>query len=131
MKTIYQNFEEIADDFKNGDFLSHQLSDHSTEICELWQTSILEFARALDNVGIKLPEDPEIYERFWDNIEKCLVKWRAGLNRRKPFSKCLGKLTLKEAKTRYGFKGKVGHKLIIPTYGFGEISEDYYLIVRN
>lgn len=131
MKKIYETFSEIADDFCDGENASHQLSQHSTNICELWQASIREFAKALDLAGIKPPEDEKTYDRFWENVWKALHKWEGGLSRRKPFSKKIGEMTIEEAKQKYRTKLKVGEKLIIPSYGFGEMSEDYYLIVRK
>ena len=129
MKKIYESFEEMAEDMKNGNFLAHQLSDHSTEICDIWQQSILEFGKALDNAGIPLPKDEEIYERFWEKMGEALIEWKAGTNRRKPYSKKLGDMTVAEAKARYGGKYKAGSKLIIPRYEENEISQDYYMII--
>lgn len=134
MKKIYENFEEMADDMVNGEFLAHQLSGHSNEICFLWIHSIKEFARALDNAGVELPQEEEIYEKFWQNMSESLVEWRDGTSRRKPYSKKLGEMPISEAKARYDFSGSVGMKLIIPRYSFhegqGEVSEDYYLIIE-
>lgn len=129
MKTIYESFEEMGDDMTNGEYLAHQLSGHSTEICEIWQTSIKEFARALDLAGVPLPHDEKIYEKFWENMSQALVTWKAGLNRREPYSEKLGEITQEEAKARYNYEGKKGSKLVIPQMKWGNLSEDYYLIV--
>ena len=131
MKKTYETFEEMAADMTNGDFLAHQLSDHSIEICSIWQQSIKEFAKALDGAGIKPPDDPKIYERFWHNISAVLKAWNAGTNRRKPYSKELGKMTIEEARQRYDFKGKVGMRLVIPSFDGMGISEDYYVITAK
>ena len=124
MKKIYETFIEMAEDFKHGEYITHQLSDHSTDICEVWQESIMEFARALDGAGIKLPDDPDTYEKFWENATNGLKKWRAGINRRQPFSKCLGTISPEEAKARYGVEGV--SRLIVPSFSNGEIANDYY-----
>jgi hypothetical protein len=126
MKNIYQSFEEIVEDMKNGEFIAHQLSDHSTDICEAWQTAVLEFARALDKAGVKLEESSEVYEKFWANVSDALVKWKAGLNRRQPYSKCLGTISKEEAKARDGVEGVA--RINIPCLSFNEISEDYYIV---
>lgn len=129
MIKVYENFEEMANDFKDGDHIPHQLSRHSSWVCTVWQNAIVEFARALDLAGIQIPKEPEIYEKFWANIDEALIEWGAGLNRRELYSKQLGEMSLDEARQRYDFKGQIGGKLIIPRYEDGEISEDYYLII--
>jgi hypothetical protein len=131
MKNIYESFEEIADDMCDGEYIGHALSEHSSKLCYVWQNSIREFARALDGAGIELPKDERIYEDFWSNIGKVHIEWKAGFNRRKPYSKKLGELSLDEAFQRYDFKGEVGYKLFVPSYDLnGEIANDYYLIVE-
>lgn len=128
MKRIYETFQEIADDFTNGEFKAHQLSDHSEGVCYVWQTAIEEFAIALDNAGIKLPNDEEVWNKFWDNIHDSFTDWKAGFNKKKPSKKCLGTMSREEAKQKYNFIG--GNRLIIYRYDIdGDISEDYYKII--
>lgn len=130
MKHIYESFEEIADEFTDGEYLAHELSDHGTNVCEIWQTSIKEFAKALDLAGFRVEGTEEHYDRFWERVTESLKTWKAGLNRRKPFRKKIGELSLDEAQQRYNYNGKIGGKLIVPNYPiFGESSEDYYDIV--
>jgi hypothetical protein len=81
MKRIYETFTEIAEDFKYGDYLAHQLADHGSGVCFVWQESIMEFARALDLAGFKPSRHEKNYELFWEHVTEALTKWKAGYNR--------------------------------------------------
>lgn len=75
MRKIYENFKEIAEDFKNGENWTHTLSRHSSDECFTWQQAIMQFCEWLDAAGIKLPEDPKIYEKLWDLTNNGVSKW--------------------------------------------------------
>ena len=69
MKRIYESFEEIAESFRDGYSYTHQLSNHSNDECFAWQHGVIEFAKFLDQIGLKLTEDTEIYKKLWDSFE--------------------------------------------------------------
>lgn len=66
MKKIYETFDEIADDFLGGNSWTHVTSNHSSDDCVVWQTAIREFCCWLDRKGVKIIENPEIYDKLWD-----------------------------------------------------------------
>ena len=68
MKKIYENFSEMAEDFRAGEHWTHQLSDHTSDDCFAWQHGVMEFAKWLDEVGVKIIENPEIYAKLWENV---------------------------------------------------------------
>jgi hypothetical protein len=68
MKKIYESFEEIAADFVNGDHLTHKGSKHDPDECLAWQHGVREFARWLDACGVKIIENPEVYDTLWDSF---------------------------------------------------------------
>ena len=68
MKRIYESFGEIADDFVNGESWTHQFSDHSADDCYPWQHGVREFAEWLDEVGVEIIANPDIYEKLWDRM---------------------------------------------------------------
>jgi len=68
MKKIYENFSEIGKDFKHGEHWTHILSSHPSEECYGWQNGIMEFCEWLDKEGLKIVQNPEIYEKLWDDI---------------------------------------------------------------
>jgi hypothetical protein len=74
MKTIYENFSEIAVDFTDGYSWTHRLSNHSDAECLGWQDGVLEFAKFLDTSGVKIIENPEICEALWARIRSLDVK---------------------------------------------------------
>ena len=65
MKTLYQNFSELADDFKDGAHITHTLSAHDDDDCLAWQLGVREFAAWLDKGGIKVPQTGNLYDRLW------------------------------------------------------------------
>lgn len=132
MKRVYESFEEMADDMTDGEFIAHQLSEHSTGVCYVWATAIKEFARALDRAGIKLPDDPKIYEDFWQNMMGALVEWKAGYGKPKKYSKLIGKIKVDEARQKFGKDvAVVGMRIMVPSYWDGEFRDDYYLVVPD
>lgn len=68
MKRIYENFTEIAEAFVDGEHWPHMLSEHSEEECNGWQHGVQEFAKWLDTAGVKIIENPEIYEKLWEEV---------------------------------------------------------------
>ena len=68
MKRTYEAFWEIADDFVMGEHWTHACSDHTADECLPWQHGVREFAKWLDEVGVKIIENPEIYETLWENV---------------------------------------------------------------
>lgn len=68
MKKTYESFSEIASDFCNGDHWTHSLSDHTSEGCFDWQHGIYEFAKFLDEVGLKMLKTPKTYDVLWERI---------------------------------------------------------------
>ena len=68
MKKIYESFEEIADHFRTGESWTHQLSDHTSDECFAWQQGVMEFGKWLDNAGLKIIQNPEIYKELWDDL---------------------------------------------------------------
>lgn len=68
MKKIYKDFEEIARDFTHGNHWTHRLSDHTSEECFAWQHGVHEFAKWLDAVGVKIIENPEIFDELWEDV---------------------------------------------------------------
>jgi len=69
MKLIYENFSEIAEAFKDGEAWTHTLSPHGSNECISWQQGIREFARWLDTAGVKLIQNPEIYDNLWEDLD--------------------------------------------------------------
>ena len=59
---------EIADDFCDGSYWTHQLSDHTSDECLSWQHGVYEFAKFLDAVGIGITENTQLYEQLWKDI---------------------------------------------------------------
>lgn len=70
MKKIYESFSEMADDFKNGDYLTHKCSDHTPAECFPWQHGVTEFAKWLDACGVRIIQNPEVYETLWDSFSR-------------------------------------------------------------
>jgi len=68
MKKIYETFNEIAEDFKDGEHWTHKLSDHTTDDCFAWQHGVAEFAKFLDACGVKIIQNPDIYETLWEGM---------------------------------------------------------------
>lgn len=68
MKHTYQSFREIADEFVDGELWTHQLSPHDGDQCFVWQHAITEFADWLDECGVRIIENPEIYDTLWERI---------------------------------------------------------------
>ncbi len=68
MKHTYQSFKEIANDFIDGDNWTHTRSPHDGKQCLVWQKAILEFADWLDECGVKIIENPEIYDTLWKRM---------------------------------------------------------------
>jgi len=68
MKKIYETFEEIAEEFKDGEHWTHKLSDHIPDECFAWQHGVIEFAKFLDACGVKIIQNPEIHETLWEDI---------------------------------------------------------------
>ena len=68
MKKIYESFTEIAEDFTRGESWAHSFSDHTPDDCFAWQHGVREFAKFLDEYGLKMTENTEIYEKLWDEI---------------------------------------------------------------
>jgi hypothetical protein len=66
MKHIYQSFSEIAETFTRGESWTHCMSKHSRNECEPWQHGVHEFAHWLDACGVKIVENPEIFDVLWD-----------------------------------------------------------------
>jgi len=66
MKRSYETFEEIADHFTGGHSLTHNHSTHTDEECIPWQHGVLEFAKFLDLVGMKMVVSSDIYDELWD-----------------------------------------------------------------
>lgn len=67
MRKIYKTFTEMAKDFRNGELWTYQLSDHICDDCVAWQHGIMEFAKWLDEVDIKMIENPGIPTKPWDD----------------------------------------------------------------
>ncbi len=67
MKKIYENFEEIAEDFRTGENWTHFGREHNEDPCSAWQQGAMEFAKWLDTSGVKIIANPEIYEKLWEN----------------------------------------------------------------
>jgi hypothetical protein len=65
---MYESFEEIAVDFKDGNHWTHILSDHKPEECYAWQHGVTEFAKFLDAVGVRIIEDLTICEKLWEEV---------------------------------------------------------------
>ena len=68
MKRIYENFAEIAEHFTDGECWTHKLSKHSAADCLAWQAGVQEFGKWLDEVGLKMLADPNIYDQLWKRI---------------------------------------------------------------
>lgn len=68
MKKIYETFEEIAEDFVDGDHWTHRLSDHTNNECFAWQHGVAEFAKFLDAFGVEMISNPEVYEKLWNEL---------------------------------------------------------------
>ncbi len=68
MKQAYENFTEIGEHFVKGECWTHSLSDHSPDDCFAWQHGVLEFAKWLDAVGLKIVANPEHYEKLWEML---------------------------------------------------------------
>lgn len=68
MKQIYESFSEIADDFTDGEHWTHQLSNHTADECFPWQHGVKEFAEFLDEMGVKIIQNPEIHAKLWKRI---------------------------------------------------------------
>jgi hypothetical protein len=88
MKTIYESFTEIAEHFTDGECIFHVASEHSPDDCYGWQTGVLEFAKFLDGVGLKLVANSDfagIMREEWDkgtfrmkkDVKKCTSKKRS------------------------------------------------------
>ena len=68
MKKVYESFEEIANDFKDGEHWTHQLSDHTSDDCFAWQHGVSEFAKFLDACGVKIIKNTKIHDTLWDDM---------------------------------------------------------------
>ena len=51
---LYENFQEVADGFVDGESWTHKLSDHPRKACCSWQHGVQEFAAFLDRAGVKI-----------------------------------------------------------------------------
>lgn len=70
MKHIYENFEEIASDFCDGNSFTHDNREHSKAECNGWQHGVKEFAKFLDGHGLSIVANPEIYDVLWNEAKK-------------------------------------------------------------
>ena len=68
MKHTYTSFSEMAEGFTDGDSWTHEMSDHTSDECCAWQHGVEEFANWLDECGVKIIENPEIYDKLWDSL---------------------------------------------------------------
>jgi hypothetical protein len=68
MKRMYENFDEIGEDFRDGMNWPHRCSDHTSEECHAWQHGVMEFARWLDKAGLCIVQNPQVYEKLWDSF---------------------------------------------------------------
>lgn len=125
MKTRYESFKEIADDFTDGTKIAHASSEHSDSCCYIWQTAIDEFAKALDLAGAEVPQTDSFNEDFWANIEKAFRPWKEGYSR---YDTCLDpdqtkEITLEEAKKMFPKEKnlKVGDSIDRLEYGTRKI----------
>ena len=69
MKRIYESFSEIAEHFVDGNSITHRINGHTADECIPWQTGIKDFAAWLDNVGLSLLQNPDIYDKLWERMK--------------------------------------------------------------
>jgi len=62
MKQIYESFQEIAEDYRKARFEVRTSSPPAVEI--MAQKRAMEFARCLDDIGVKMIENPEISKKL-------------------------------------------------------------------
>jgi len=48
MKRIYESFSEVAEDFVDGDSVTHKNLPHKSDPCLSWQDGVKDFAEVLD-----------------------------------------------------------------------------------
>lgn len=71
-RRIYKSFSEIATDFKAPSSWTHSNSKHSHHpaVCDAWQQGITEFAKFLDEIGMKIVQNPDIYNELWRRVRE-------------------------------------------------------------
>ena len=70
MKKTYENFLEIGEHFVEGETWTHILSNHTPDECYAWMHGVQEFAHWLDEMGLEIVQNPEIYDKLWDSGRK-------------------------------------------------------------
>lgn len=83
MRKFYDTFKEIAEDFTNGESITHNHSKHTVDECIPWQHGVLEFAEFLDRLGLSIVDNLNV-NKLWHGMMGEKGKERSEYNLNEP-----------------------------------------------